>query len=141
MRYVCWIDETIYPGPDQEPDRTFAEMFAALKEELLPLTGIYAHYSAMLDTFRAGGVRYDPNAALRDYEKQTEKYDKEQKIKAAYLKQDKLLGAPPGTTSRIVGYLNDVNEHQVRRQVGKGNVAGKGPRSDVTFGRNGRKGY
>lgn len=141
MRYVCWVDETIYPGPDQEADKTFAEIFAALKKEFIPLTGVYAQYSAMLDKFVNGGVRYDPNAALRAQNKRLEEYEKKQKRKAALLETDKLLKVPPGTSERLANYFGSVTEREQKRQVGRGNVAGKGPRSDVTFGRNGRKGY
>lgn len=132
----CWVDETRWPGPDEEPVETFAEVFARLKAEIFPITNVFNGFNAMLDRLYKAEVPYE--AYWDSYEEVQRKKELEAK---AFTKADKALKVPPGTTENIQKYFDAYTERERKRQIGRGNVASKGPRPATTYGVKGRKAY
>ena len=136
-----WLDETSpCPGPYEE--RTLQESWNEFGKALgrVGMVGgltleriskIFATESSKDYVLINNGI---------DWKGEEEEYNDRKNKEHELAETDRNLKVPPGTTVQLFKEFGELNERSRKRQIGRGNIAGKGPRSKTTFKR-GHKQY
>lgn len=134
-----WIDESIPVGPYQ--DNGFIEVFQSVLDDfrlnLQPFIILGRQYGKMFAAIDPADLRGEAFY----YSTPDEITSERQKELAAFAKADTLLAVPRGTTEKLAKQFGEISEQRQKREIGKGNISGHGPRARTTFGHNGKKQY
>ena len=149
-----WLDESSpYPGPYEEP--TFSQVFETLSHTIEGLTLVSKSMFTMIDKFNTkvevGITEAESILGFKGYQSDyalikefiTADYTETPKTKEklALESADKALKVPIGTNERLKKFFGEISEADKKRQIGRGFVAGKGPRGKTTFKHNGKRCY
>lgn len=132
-----WIDESKPAGPYQ--DNGFIEILSRFYNDsgLNGLMILGQQWGKMFASIDPAPFKGAPIYYCTVDEINTER----QKESDSFAKADTLLKVPSGTTEKLAKQFGEISEREQKRQIGRGNISGHGPRSGTTFGRGGKRRY
>lgn len=129
-----WLDESKPTGPYEDDPwerwKSLGKQFTSISDGLI-LVG-----ARMAKTFET-----TLGTSVREYLTIVEELETKTYAQIALEKADVSAAVPIGTHKKLFKEFGKLEKREVKRQIGRGNVAGHGPRGGTTFGRGGRRNY